>query len=118
MHYGKTAFSIDGSDTIVPLKPLNGQVMGQRLRMSENDITRINMMYCNDEVPSTTTMASSTIVTSSTTVSTTTQRPVEPTTTSRPETPPPSNPGGQIVRVVVNFVTNLIRNIFGNMRFQ
>lgn len=110
MHYGKTAFSIDGSDTIVPLKPLNGQVMGQRLRMSENDIERINMMYCNDEVPSTTTVP--------TTMSTmpATQRPSS--TTSRPETPPPSNPGGTIIRVVVDFVTNLVRNIFGNMRPQ
>lgn len=108
MHYGKTAFSIDGSDTIVPLKPLNGQVMGQRLRMSENDIERINMMYCSDEVSTTTTVP--------TTMSTTTQRPSS--TTSRPETPPPSNPGGTIIRVVVDFVTNLIRNIFGNMRLQ
>ncbi|CAO1442387.1 unnamed protein product [Diamesa tonsa] len=111
MHYGKTAFSVDGSDTIVPLKPLNGQVMGQRLRMSENDIERINMMYCNDDVPSTTTSVPTTI--------STTQRPVEPsTTTSQPETPPPSNPGGQIIRVVVDFVTNLVRNIFGGLRRQ
>ena len=112
MHYGKTAFSIDGSDTIVPLKPLNGQVMGQRLRMSENDIQRINMMYCIEE-PTTT-------VTSTQTPSTvtTTQMPVTSSTTSRPETPPPSNPGGQIIRVVINFVTNLINGIFRNMRPQ
>lgn len=106
MHYGKTAFSIDGSDTIVPLKPLNGQVMGQRLRMSENDIARINSMYCNFEVTPTSTIAAT---------MTPTQRPTEPPTT---ETTPPSSPGGQIVRVVVNFVTNLIRNIFGNNRLQ
>lgn len=50
MHYGKTAFSIDGSDTIVALKDLKGATMGQRLRLSENDIERINKMYCEEPV--------------------------------------------------------------------
>lgn len=46
MHYSKTAFSINGSDTIVPLKDLGDDVMGQRVRMSEKDIARINAKYC------------------------------------------------------------------------
>jgi hypothetical protein len=55
MHYGKTAFSRDGSDTIIALKPLDGQVMGQRLRMSEKDIARLNSAYCGGpNLPTTT----------------------------------------------------------------
>jgi len=46
MHYSRTAFSIDGSDTIIALRPLNGAVMGQRLSMSNSDIARINRHYC------------------------------------------------------------------------
>jgi hypothetical protein len=48
MHYSKTAFTIDGSDTIIPLRPLNGETMGQRLRMSSKDIARLNAAYCSD----------------------------------------------------------------------
>ncbi|CRK97805.1 CLUMA_CG011183, isoform C [Clunio marinus] len=48
MHYSKTAFSIDGSDTIVALRDLNGETMGQRVRMSEKDILRLNRAYCYD----------------------------------------------------------------------
>lgn len=47
MHYSRTAFSTDGSDTIVALRPLNGAVMGQRLEMSASDILRINRHYCD-----------------------------------------------------------------------
>jgi len=38
MHYSRTAFSTDGSDTIVALRELNGEVMGQRTRISDKDI--------------------------------------------------------------------------------
>lgn len=61
MHYGKTAFSRDGSDTIIPLKDLKGETMGQRLRMSQKDIARLNSAYCGGptlpttEAPKTTT---------------------------------------------------------------
>jgi Astacin (Peptidase family M12A) len=47
MQYGKTAFSIDGTDTIIPLKDLKGETMGQRQRLSKSDIDRINKMYCD-----------------------------------------------------------------------
>jgi Astacin (Peptidase family M12A) len=50
MHYPKTAFSIDGADTIVPLKELGGLTMGQRLRLSTKDIARVNRMYCDESV--------------------------------------------------------------------
>jgi Astacin (Peptidase family M12A) len=39
MHYGPTAFSIDGNATIVPLRDLKGETMGQRLRLSKTDIS-------------------------------------------------------------------------------
>lgn len=45
MHYSKTSFSINGQDTIVPIQPLNGLVMGQRDKMSDKDISRIQRMY-------------------------------------------------------------------------
>lgn len=46
MHYPRTAFSINGEDTIVPIRDLGDNIMGQRLRMSDKDIARINAMYC------------------------------------------------------------------------
>lgn len=46
MHYPSTAFSKDGKPTIVPLKSLNGVVMGQREKLSDMDIARINAKYC------------------------------------------------------------------------
>lgn len=54
MHYGKTAFSIDGSDTIIALKDLRGETMGQRLRLSEKDIMRLNSAYCGGPTLTTT----------------------------------------------------------------
>ena len=54
MHYSKTAFSRDGSDTIIALKDLNGEVMGQRLRMSNKDIARLNSAYCGGPTLTTT----------------------------------------------------------------
>lgn len=54
MHYGPTAFTIDGSQTIIPLKDLEGETMGQRLRLSEKDIARTNRMYCDEPAVETT----------------------------------------------------------------
>lgn len=42
MHYGRTAFSINGQDTITPNS--NAQI-GQRKHMSRLDIKRINLLY-------------------------------------------------------------------------
>lgn len=79
MHYGKTAFSIDGTDTIIPLKDLKGETMGQRLKLSKNDIERINKMYC--DAP-----------------------------TRRP------NPIPGLIQSINDFVSNLLGNIFRNLR--
>jgi len=48
MHYPATAFSKNNKSTIIPLKSLNGEFMGQRERLSDLDIARINAMYCSD----------------------------------------------------------------------
>ncbi|XP_064535365.1 seminal metalloprotease 1-like [Drosophila montana] len=50
MHYSVSAFKKNaGLDTILPLQPLNGRRMGQRNRMSDADILRLNNMYkCNN----------------------------------------------------------------------
>uniref|UniRef100_A0A8C9X9Y1 Metalloendopeptidase n=1 Tax=Sander lucioperca TaxID=283035 RepID=A0A8C9X9Y1_SANLU len=44
MHYGKTAFSINGKDSITPIPNANVQI-GQRQGLSSWDITRINKLY-------------------------------------------------------------------------
>ncbi|KAK7918740.1 hypothetical protein WMY93_010024 [Mugilogobius chulae] len=44
MHYGKTAFSINGQDTITPLSRTPVQI-GQRNDLSSWDVKRINMLY-------------------------------------------------------------------------
>ncbi|KAM8902608.1 high choriolytic enzyme 1-like isoform 1-T1 [Spinachia spinachia] len=44
MHYGKTAFSINGRDTITPIPNANARI-GQRVNMSSWDIKRINSLY-------------------------------------------------------------------------
>jgi hypothetical protein len=54
MHYPTVAFSTDGSPTIIPKKSLNGEVMGQRLKLSDKDIKRLNNAYCQS-LPVTTT---------------------------------------------------------------
>lgn len=46
MHYSRTAFTIDGSDTIIAIQDLGDEIMGQRLRLSTKDIARVNAMYC------------------------------------------------------------------------
>lgn len=43
MHYGPTAFSVNGEKTIVALDP--SAEIGQRYGMSSNDILRIRQMY-------------------------------------------------------------------------
>ncbi|XP_050094471.1 zinc metalloproteinase nas-13-like [Anopheles aquasalis] len=43
MHYGATAFSKNGKDTIVPKDP--NAVIGQRVGLSERDISKLNHMY-------------------------------------------------------------------------
>lgn len=43
MHYSRTAFSKNGLSTIVPLDPF--AQIGQRIRLSEGDIARVNAMY-------------------------------------------------------------------------
>ncbi|KAM4613100.1 uncharacterized protein ACJ7VT_011284 isoform 2-T2 [Polymixia lowei] len=49
MHYGKTAFSKNGRDTITPK---TSAVIGQRVGMSELDILKINRLYsCSSYLP-------------------------------------------------------------------
>ncbi|XP_049300062.1 seminal metalloprotease 1-like [Anopheles funestus] len=43
MHYGATAFSVNGQRTIIPKDP--NATIGQRLGMSERDISKLNWMY-------------------------------------------------------------------------
>ncbi|XP_034667859.1 seminal metalloprotease 1-like [Drosophila subobscura] len=45
LHYGQFGFSKNGQPTIVALEPDKQSLMGQRLRMSETDINRLNTMY-------------------------------------------------------------------------
>lgn len=46
MHYSAYAFSMNGEPTIEPLNPMEeGVTMGQRVRLSDKDIQRINKMY-------------------------------------------------------------------------
>merc|ERR1711931_131569 len=44
MHYGRTAFSTNGLDTITPIPDPN-QSIGQRTSLSKGDILRINKLY-------------------------------------------------------------------------
>ncbi|CAH0722479.1 unnamed protein product, partial [Brenthis ino] len=44
MHYPKTAFSKNGNKTIIPLQ--ENVTIGQRHGLSENDILKLNKMYC------------------------------------------------------------------------
>uniref|UniRef100_A0A3B4B629 Metalloendopeptidase n=1 Tax=Periophthalmus magnuspinnatus TaxID=409849 RepID=A0A3B4B629_9GOBI len=44
MHYGRTAFSISGQDTII-LKPDPSILIGQRQCLSFSDVQRINLFY-------------------------------------------------------------------------
>eukprot|EP00111_Clytia_hemisphaerica_P000918 TCONS_00002686-protein len=86
MHYGKTAFTINGLDTITTK---NGELIGQRNGMSSIDIDELNAVYeCSriitttTEAPTTTTVAPTTTTTEAPT--TTTEAPT--TTTEAPTT--------------------------------
>lgn len=118
MHYSATAFSTDGSPTIVPLRDLNGQTMGQRLRISDRDIARANTLYCGEPVEPTTS-APSTLTTLPPTSTPTTALPTTQTVTERPTTttterPSRPNPIPEFVQSVNNFVNNLVSNILGS----
>lgn len=45
MHYGRNSFSRNGRDTITTINPNNQNRIGQRIRMSQGDISRIRNMY-------------------------------------------------------------------------
>lgn len=45
MLYDRRAFSINGRDTITPIDSRYANVIGQRTRLSNGDITRLNNMY-------------------------------------------------------------------------
>lgn len=45
MHYPKWAFSVNNQDTITPLKPVVGCVLGQRDGLSPGDIAAMKVMY-------------------------------------------------------------------------
>merc|ERR1712045_427677 len=45
MHYSKKVFSKNGKDTITPLKPMNGAIMGQRYEADDQDILKIRLLY-------------------------------------------------------------------------
>lgn len=44
-HYPPTAFSKNGSETIVSKEPGGEQAMGQRDHLSEGDVKRLKIMY-------------------------------------------------------------------------
>lgn len=50
LHYSDTAFSIDGSKTIIPKKPTTESI-GQRKHLTAKDIEKLNIMYCNQSEP-------------------------------------------------------------------
>ncbi|XP_033236222.1 seminal metalloprotease 1-like [Drosophila pseudoobscura] len=45
LHYGPFTLSKNGKPTIVALEPDKASLMGQRLRLSDTDINRLNTMY-------------------------------------------------------------------------
>lgn len=45
LHYAPKGFSINGKPTIVALNPEGQALMGQRVKMSEVDVNRLNTMY-------------------------------------------------------------------------
>uniref|UniRef100_A0A0N5C6Z2 Zinc metalloproteinase n=1 Tax=Strongyloides papillosus TaxID=174720 RepID=A0A0N5C6Z2_STREA len=53
MHYGRFSFSKNGNQTIVAIDGKYDKTMGQRKKLSFNDIKLINFKYCNSTCPST-----------------------------------------------------------------
>uniref|UniRef100_A0A0N5CAM4 Metalloendopeptidase n=1 Tax=Strongyloides papillosus TaxID=174720 RepID=A0A0N5CAM4_STREA len=51
MHYGRFSFSKNGNQTIVAFNNGFNKVMGQRNKLSFNDIKLINFKYCNSSCP-------------------------------------------------------------------
>ena len=43
MHYPRTAFSIDGSETVIPKQ--DGAAIGQRESLSDGDLQAVREMY-------------------------------------------------------------------------
>lgn len=46
MHYSAKAFSNNGQDTLAPIKSIGNDHLGQRSKLSDKDIARLNKMYC------------------------------------------------------------------------
>ncbi|XP_043952527.1 astacin-like metalloendopeptidase [Gambusia affinis] len=53
LHYGRTFFSINGEPTIIPKR--DARNMGQRRRLTESDIQKVNHLYKCDSLKSNTT---------------------------------------------------------------
>ena len=71
MHYPSDAFSVNGSNTIVPINPPNAQI-GQRITLSPLDIQGIRTLYsCTGPTTTATTTTTTTTTTATTTISTT-----------------------------------------------
>ena len=45
MHYPTNAFSANGKETITPIQPLEGKIVGQRNEASDRDILDIQLLY-------------------------------------------------------------------------
>lgn len=56
MHFGEYSFTKNGLPTLTPLLPYEG-VIGQRNKLSDKDIAKVNMMYSCPETATTTTAA-------------------------------------------------------------
>lgn len=66
LHYGVMSFSKNGLPTLVPLQPYSG-VIGQRDRLSDKDVAKINAMYSCPNTPEPVATTTTTTTTSTTT---------------------------------------------------
>jgi hypothetical protein len=102
MHYPRVSFSIDGkSETIIPIKNRTA-VIGQRVRLSEGDILKVNRMYGCPE-PS---------------VSPTEPTTLEPTTNppTTTETPTTKNPKEILKEILESLINAIIKGILGDQK--